>query len=429
MTMRVRDEPYHPQPRYNFSSARTGNKKQSSSDSVDVGVVRKKAVKRKHSSDDVLSAARVSHHHATMEPSGLDESACKQVRRRSMSFVEDKRQLSSPELQSASEIIRVQESPSVLSPSGLKCSADGTKTFFAVEQSLSSSLSPSTVTATDVVSAVNSSLVEPSAAEDNADIEPHSTNSINGLLKQQSRTALVLEQTENGGDGGSVEKMANGNASAAVKDLAKEEDRTDGASGGSCDEVHANCEAELKQKELTSPPHQSGKVPEQACIVGREVEINNAESFLSADIGGVAIALTHGSVMFEVAKREVHATTALRKPNRHSPTRLSLVFYQHRRMNRPNHGAPPNNETNIKSTPEINSMSASGNLTSASSVVVQDKCRTESKPEEPAATSTARVNQACPAPFIRADTLTTTTTVTKWIKPQPVVSGPYQCWG
>ncbi len=59
----------------------------------------------------------------------------------------------------------------------------------------------------------------------------------------------------------------------------------------------------------------------------------------SSTTGGVALALTHGSVLFEVARLETHASTALRYPNVYNPTRISMVFYQHRGLVGQQHGS------------------------------------------------------------------------------------------
>ena len=46
------------------------------------------------------------------------------------------------------------------------------------------------------------------------------------------------------------------------------------------------------------------------------------EAFEDPQVGGLALSLPHGSVVFECARHEVHATTALKEPNRVKPTRI-----------------------------------------------------------------------------------------------------------
>lgn len=103
-------------------------------------------------------------------------------------------------------------------------------------------------------------------------------------------------------------------------------------------------EEESEVKEEIAEPEENLEEEDQPAVPSTSNGISSngidySNYFTDDTIGGLAIALTHGSVMFECARLELHSTTALKTPNRFQPTRIGLVFYQHRQLTFPDHGA------------------------------------------------------------------------------------------
>lgn len=188
--------------------------------------------------------------------------------------------------------------------------------------------------------------------------------------------------------------------------------------------------------DLYGPPSYFPVLPEpppKAEPLGEVADYSdNEECFKDSQMGGVAIALGHGSVLFECAKHEMHSTTALKKPNRLNPTRISLVFYQHRNLNRPRHGW---DEWEEKMRLRKLGVTAAPTTTTSSTTTTQTTPPTTENPNVTGPTD-SKSTPPPPLPHIpnvpssqfmmRSPTYTTMTWTTLFPMHPCMITGPYQ---
>ena len=104
----------------------------------------------------------------------------------------------------------------------------------------------------------------------------------------------------------------------------------------------------------------NGKCKNEIRDIETEMTSLTTNNFVTNDMGGVSIALSHGSILIECAKKEVHATTPVQNPQRQQPTRLSIIFYQHKHLNDPNHGYERNKKKMAERSKRNSSLSVNG---------------------------------------------------------------------
>ena len=177
---------------------------------------------------------------------------------------------------------------------------------------------------------------------------------------------------------------------------------------------------------VTSPtPERARPEPVDSASIPESYR-TSSRVFAQTTVGGVAIVLPHGSVLFEVTKREINASTVIGQRSADDPC-ISLEFHQQKGLNLPKHGH--DEYLQLDEIRRLKREQRAASTSSAPADKTDHDVKTAGELSDGLVDAVPTYTEAWDTQIVRVNTHTRNADVTySWLKPQTAVSGPYQRW-